>query len=106
MSVLTRDNYLSRIKGRLGAELNDEDISLLEDMTDTYDDLSSKVSDNTDWKQKYEELDKSWRQKYVDRFNGKVESDEDMQDYSKGSEEKQIEYEAPKSYADLFKVGD
>lgn len=106
MSVLTRDNYLSRIKGRLGAELNDEDISLLEDMTDTYDDLSSKVTDNTDWKQKYEELDKSWRQKYVDRFNGKVESDEDMQDEASSADQKRIEYEMPKTYADLFKVSD
>lgn len=104
MSVLTREDYLSRIKGRLGEELADEDISLLEDMTDTYDDLSSKVTDNTDWKAKYEELDKSWRQKYVDRFNGKVESDEDMKDDSIGTDEKVIQYDFPKTYDELFEI--
>lgn len=102
MSVLSREDYLSRIKGRLGEELADEDISLLEDMTDTYDDLSSKATDGTDWEKKYYELDKTWRQKYVDRFNGKVESDEDMKDDSIGTEEKVMQYDFPKTYDDLF----
>lgn len=103
MSVLSREDYLSRIKGRLGEELADEDISLLEDMTDTYDDLSSKLSDNTDWKAKYDELDKSWRQKYVDRFNGKVESDDDYMPEPVEREEADV-YEPPKTYEELFNI--
>lgn len=104
MSVLNRDDYVSRIRGRLGNDLTDEDISLIEDMTDTYDDLSSKATDATDWKAKYDELDKTWRQKYVDRFNGKVESDEDMKDDSIGTEEKVIQYDFPKTYDELFEI--
>ena len=103
MSVLTRDDYVSRIRGRLGDDLTDDDITLIEDMTDTYDDLSSKLSDNTDWKAKYDELDKSWRKKYVDRFNGKVESDTDFIEYpTKDDNESIDDYEFPKTYDDLF----
>lgn len=107
MSVLSREDYLTRIKGRLGDDLSDDDISLIEDMTDTYDDMSNRIKDNTDWKSKYEENDKSWRQKYVDRFNGKVESDSDFIDYSTKKDNESMDvYEAPKTYADLFTVGD
>lgn len=103
MSVLTRDDYVSRIRGRLGEDLTDDDISLIEDMTDTYDDLSNKITDNTDWKTKYDELDKSWRQKYVDRFNGKVESDTDFIENPTDEDDESLDiYEAPKTYDDLF----
>ena len=103
MSVLTREDYITRIRGRFGDEPTDDDIALIEDMTDTYDDLNAKVSDNTDWKAKYEELDKSWRKKYVDRFNGKVESDADFGVEPTEEDDESIDqYEAPKTYEDLF----
>ncbi len=103
MSVLSRDDFVSRIRGRLGEDLSDDDISLIEDMTDTYDDMYSKVKSSGDWEQKYNDLDKSWRQKYVDRFNGKVESDIDFIEEPTARDNETLDvYEAPKTYEDLF----
>ena len=67
MAVLKKDDFIARVKGRLGEELTDEDIAFLEDMTDTYEDLEGRVAE--DWKGKYDALDREWREKYVERFN-------------------------------------
>lgn len=58
MSIKTKDEILSTIKSLLKDDTSDEAISILEDVTDTYDDLQSKVQgDGEDWKTKYEEND-------------------------------------------------
>ena len=67
MAVLTKDEFIARVKARLGEDLTDEDIAFLEDMTDTYNDLEGRVG--YDWKSKYDALDREWREKYVERFN-------------------------------------
>lgn len=66
--IRTKDDLLSIIKDRIGEGTSDEDISLIEDINDTYDDLSTRVSEAGDWKAKYEENDASWRAKYKERF--------------------------------------
>lgn len=95
--VLTKEEYVTRIKSRLGDELSDEDITLLEDMSDTYDELDKNSRDNIDWKQKYDDLDKDWRKRYTDRFNDPVtnepETYEDVNDNG---------YQAPRTFAELF----
>lgn len=101
MAVLNRDEYLNRIRTRLGEELTDEDISLMEDMTDTFDYFNTKLNDSTDWESKYEENDKAWRQKYIDRFTG-VDSDENPSG-GKTDEKEEEEYLGMLSYDDLFK---
>ena len=67
--ILSKEDYLSRIKNKIGDDNSDEAIAFIEDMTDTYNDMEAKVnSDSEDWKSKYDELDKSWREKYRARF--------------------------------------
>lgn len=69
MSIKTKDEILSTLKTLLKDDTSDEAISILEDVTDTFDDMQSKThGDGTDWEQKYNDLDKEWRQKYRDRF--------------------------------------
>lgn len=102
--VLTREDLISRIRDRIGEGIEDADISLLEDIADTYDDLKDRAGDNENWREKYDELDRSWRQKYIDRFNGKVESDADFVEAPEDAHETVLEYEAPKTYEDLFEV--
>lgn len=68
MAVLSREDFLANIQGRIGEDNSDEAMKFIEDMTDTFDDLSSKIGDKEDWKAKYEENDKSWREKYKARF--------------------------------------
>lgn len=102
MAVLSKEEFLTRVKGRLGSELSDDDIVFLEDMTDTYNDLETRVGE--DWKGKYEALDKSWREKYVERFNSGSGVDfveDSVGDVDKIDEEPDT-YESPMTYEELF----
>lgn len=68
MAVLTREEFISRVNDIIGDDGSDSAISFLEDMTDTYDDLAGRT--NTDWEQKYKDLDEAWRKRYTHRFLG------------------------------------
>ena len=72
MSVLTKDEFFATLKATMGEDNSDEQIKVLEDFTDTYNDLESKATNTSDaeWKRKYEENDKMWRDKYTARFFG------------------------------------
>lgn len=80
MAVTDKKSLLDRVTAIIGDDKNDEAISLMEDLTDTFDDYDEKVRDQTDWKTKYEENDKNWRDKYVSRFKVGVVPDEDEDD--------------------------
>ena len=96
MAIVSKEDLLSRLTAIIGEDQNDDAITLVEDMTDTFNDFDSKTKDGTNWKQKYEDNDKAWRQKYIDRFNkGVVEEPED---------EPEEEHEAPKRFEELFSV--
>ena len=72
MGVKDRDSILAAVKQVIGDNTSDEAITLMEDITDTFADYETKVSDKTNWKAKYEELDTNWRKKYIERFSGKT----------------------------------
>ena len=96
MAVRTKDELLEIIKGRIGDDTSDETISFIEDITDTLSDYEEKAtnSDTEEWKTKYEENDKMWREKYRERFFSKQVKKED-EDFS-DDEIKSL------SYDDLF----
>lgn len=66
MAVLTREQLLEKVKTRIGESTSDDDLALLEDITDTFDSVQS--TEQEDWKKKYEANDAEWRKKYRDRF--------------------------------------
>lgn len=103
MAVLSKDEFLSRVKGRLGEELTDDDIAFLEDMTDTYNDLEGRVGE--DWKGKYDALDREWREKYVERFNSGSGIDY-IEDAAGEVTEDEPEDEYVTTYEALFSEGD
>lgn len=93
MAVSTKEDLIARISESFGENLSDDNISLLEDVADTID----SFSDKEDWKTKYEENDASWRKRYKERFEGKVD---DIHD-----DDPEIEhYDAPTKFEDLFTV--
>lgn len=97
MAVKTREEILEAIKSKIGEDTSDDSISLLEDITDTIDDYETRVADKTDWKNKYDELDATWRRKYIERFSGK--SGEDF----KNEQEEQIkDDDEPRTFDELF----
>lgn len=77
MAVVSKESLLEKIRDMIGTENaeSDEAISLLEDMSDTFDELSSQVSQAGDYKKKYEENDAEWRKRYHDRFFSVTEDD-------------------------------
>lgn len=69
MAVRTQEELMTLIRARIGDDTSDEALGLLEDISDTFGDLSKKATpDGEDWKQKYQDLDKEWRDKYKARF--------------------------------------
>jgi hypothetical protein len=97
MAVKTRDEIMEAIRKRIGEDTSDEAISLLEDVTDTFADYETKVADKTDWKTKYDEMDASWRKKYMDRFSGKTGEE------IKEEQEEQIKDDSePRTFDELF----
>lgn len=94
MAVLSFDELIAKIKTKIGEDTSDESIALLEDVTDTF----NANNGGEDWKTKYEENDKEWRKKYIDRFSGSGGSDPD--------EEEEEEEEEKTTFEDLFKEED
>lgn len=68
MAIRTRNELIESLKTILQGNTSDEAISILEDVSDTYDSLHN--AEQEDWKAKYEENDKNWRDKYTARFYG------------------------------------
>ena len=90
--VLDKNQFLERLKEKVGTDEND--IQLLEDFTDTYTHLEQSAG--VDWKAKFEENDKQWKEKYRERFFTPQEiKREQEEDVKKDGEEL--------SFNDLFK---
>ena len=83
MSIRTKDEILTAVRGQLGDDTSDEALALIEDITDTIADYENKTNNNGEnWEQKYHENDAAWRKKYRDRFYSgtKGEDDDDIVD--------------------------
>lgn len=93
----SKEELLTAIRSKLGETPTDEELSLLEDVSDTLDGTTEGAKDDTDWKAKFEENDAKWRKKYTDRFLGKTEDD-----IPEVKEEKQKDKAENISIEDLF----
>lgn len=91
MAKLSKHELIEKIKKYVGDRTDDETIEIIEDITDSID-----SSDADEWKRKYKENDKMWRDKYVSRFFDNKE--EDLETPTEHEEEEK-EYN---SYEDLF----
>lgn len=91
MAKLSKDELIGKVKKYVGDRTDDETIEIIEDISDSID-----TSDADEWRQKYEENDKMWRDRYVSRFFDKKE--EDLETPTEHEEEEK-EYN---SYEDLF----
>ena len=90
MAKLTKEDFMERLRTFLGEDTSDEALTLIEDANDSFEE-----GDGEDWKKRYEDNDKEWRQKYKDRFINKSEEDDKEDD---------IEQPEKKSFNDLFKT--
>ena len=81
--IKNRDEFMSRINQMIGERNDDEALSFLSDLSDTYDSLSqTDIPDidaiNASWEEKYNNLDNEWRNKYKERFMNKPINEEDI----------------------------
>lgn len=90
MAKLSKDELIKKVKKYVGDRTDDETIEIIEDISDSID------SSDDEWKQKFEENDKMWRDKYISRF---LEKKEDELDTPTEHEEEEKEYN---SFDDLF----
>lgn len=94
MAVKTKDEIISQLNTLIGENASDDAIAILEDVSDTYDDFSTKLAESGDYKTKYEENDKKWRDKYRDRFmNGSSGDDDDFEDPEDKHEENKMTFD-------------
>ena len=57
MAIKTKEELLASLKQTFGDNTDDATLSLIEDVTDTYDDLNSKAKpDGKDWKAEAERI--------------------------------------------------
>lgn len=94
MAVLDKEKFMERLKERIGEDTSDDALQFIEDMTDTYNDLEERVGE--DWKTKYEESEKTWRDKYKQRFFTSTET------ATETKEEEEEETNKYKKFEDLF----
>lgn len=62
----TKEELINAFNGIIGERTDDDVVSFLENLTDTIDDYAN--SENENYKKKYEENDKEWRERYMKRF--------------------------------------
>lgn len=88
MAVKTVDEIMAKVRERIGEDDSDEAIEFIEDISDTFESFSN----GEDWKSKYEENDKKWREKYRNRFfTPKEEVEEDEIEEPEEKEKKKFE---------------
>lgn len=122
MAILTQKEFMTKLKNIIGDRTDDEAISFIEDCKDTI------TEDKDDWKSKYDdlveekdELDKTWRQKYTDRFFSSDSHNDDDKDKHENNKktnpasgktdeldenEQKIEQAEKIRFDDLFKPAD
>ena len=92
MAKLSKDDLIEKVKNYVGDRKDDETIEIIEDISDSID-----TSDSDEWKQKFEENDKMWREKYISRFFEK--NDDGIEDPTGEKDDEKKEY---KTFEDLF----
>ena len=95
--IKSKTELLENLNQLIGENSGDNAIELLEDLSDTLDDFEQRTSDTTNWKNKYEENDKEWREKYKNRFFSKPEPDPEPEPQPEPEPSK------PRTFEDLFK---
>ena len=95
MAIKTLQEILENASKIIGENTSDEALTFLEDITDTFNNNNGDVS-----RAEYDELDRTWRARYKERFlSGDTSIDDTIGDDPEPEPVKTY------NYADLFKEG-
>ena len=92
--IRSKEELIEEIRAVVGDDTSDNVIALIENVSDTMTEL--ETSDGEEWKQKYEENDKMWREKYISRFTEGTTEPTEPTEPTADDEEKE------KTFEDLF----
>ena len=88
MAIRSKEEIIKSLTVLIGENDSDEALTMVEDVSDTIDSLNE--NNEEDWKNRYDELDKSWRKRYKERFlSGPDKEEEDKE----GEENKTYKFE-------------
>ena len=96
--IRSRDELMKWVVEKIGDDTSDEALAIIEDFTDTFNNYDDLVKDTSDWKQKYNELDETWRKRYKERFFSGTSPD----DVIEKQKEDVIDDAENRTYDDLF----
>lgn len=99
MAILSQEQFMEAIRNIVGENNDDNSLTFIENMTDTYNNLASTNADSN-WKEKYEQNDAMWRERYRERFFQTESKEIDTL-----VDKPPVEQPKPKTYDDLFKEG-
>lgn len=96
--VKSKEELIEEIRTVVGDDTSDNVIALIENVSDTIAEL--ETTDGEEWKQKFEENDKMWREKYISRFTeGEAEPTEPTEPTTEPTTDDE---EKEKTFEDLF----
>ena len=94
MAKLDKDALITKIRAHFGESPSDEELELIEDVSDSVTDAGGADADAI--RTATEEVEKKWRKKYADRFLGKKPKEEEEEEEEEETPEEKIRV------ADLF----
>lgn len=105
--VKKTEEILELLKNKFADDTSDETLSLIEDVSDTLKEKDTLAGSSEEWKKKYEDNDKQWREKYKSRFFNPPETGASDPSDPSGTDDDDTD-EPPKQlqYDDLFKKGE
>ena len=98
--IRNKDDLLRAINERFTDDNSDEVLTLIEDVTDTFNDLETRAADSINWEEKYNSLDADWRKRYRERFFSSDYQPEDPEEF-----EDDEEPELKTKFEELFEEG-
>lgn len=65
------EEFIKIVHDFIGDDTSEKALKFVDDVTDAFNSaVTDNASDNEDWHKKYDELNESWRKKYMHRFFG------------------------------------
>lgn len=98
----TKAEIIAELTAFIGENQSDEAVSLIENVSDSIDDTDENLrEENNRLKQEKDDLDKAWRQKYIDRFNNEENKDDKQNEVIDVDDSD----DKPLTYENLFEEG-
>lgn len=65
MAILNKEDFMSRINEIVGDSTEENMLNFMADMSDTYNDMESRLGDGVDWKSKYNTLANQYKERFM-----------------------------------------